>query len=278
MDPTFAIVSDLHIEASNTDLHVGQCDALIAAGDIHVPDYALLRQGRHSAVEWLVDRCPDVSVFFVPGNHDYEGTDVEVSLAAMRRSAEGTNVQVLWNEAVDFNGIRILGTPLFSSLVHPGRDPEETRLAVTRGTDLGHSGYRGTRLDADWLIGRHHESTDFLRHELSQDAHIPKVVITHWAPSLRSQGLAHRNSPAASYWASDCEDLVAKATLWVHGHVHDTVDYRIGDDERFGRVISNPRGFSKLFGLPQNVAFVQPFLVKVPTDNVLLRSSRAPSP
>ncbi len=32
---------------------------------------------------------------------------------------------------------------------------------------------------------------------------------------------------------------MAKATLWVHGHLHASADYRLGDC----RVVANPRGY-----------------------------------
>jgi hypothetical protein len=68
------------------------------------------------------------------------------------------------------------------------------------------------------------------------------VIVTHHAPSARS--LPPERSadwPSAAY-ASDLEPLVeaSKARLWVHGHTHWPVDYRIGET----RVISNPRGYT----------------------------------
>jgi hypothetical protein len=40
-------------------------------------------------------------------------------------------------------------------------------------------------------------------------------------------------------FASDCELLAERASLWVHGHVHNSARYRIGDC----RVVCNPRGY-----------------------------------
>ncbi len=39
-------------------------------------------------------------------------------------------------------------------------------------------------------------------------------------------------------FVSDLTPLIEKADLWIHGHVHDSFDYEIGDT----RVIANPRG------------------------------------
>ena len=43
-------------------------------------------------------------------------------------------------------------------------------------------------------------------------------------------------SPA---FASDLEHLVQQCDLWLHGHVHDALDYRIGR----ARVVANPGGY-----------------------------------
>jgi hypothetical protein len=40
---------------------------------------------------------------------------------------------------------------------------------------------------------------------------------------------------------TDLTPLLDKATLWVHGHVHDSFDYRVNG----ARVVANPRGYAK---------------------------------
>jgi hypothetical protein len=88
----------------------------------------------------------------------------------------------------------------------------------------------------------HQESRAFLERELEkgQAKPAPKtVVVTHHAPSPKS---LREGKP--TYWldaayASDLDHLVGRADLWVHGHTHVPVNYRIGR----GRVVSNPRGY-----------------------------------
>lgn len=43
-------------------------------------------------------------------------------------------------------------------------------------------------------------------------------------------------------FASDLSELIdrGRPDLWVHGHVHDSCDYRIGDT----RILCNPRGYN----------------------------------
>jgi calcineurin-like phosphoesterase family protein len=67
----------------------------------------------------------------------------------------------------------------------------------------------------------------------------PRVVITHHAPSRQSVQPRYRDDLLTAAFASDLDDLVTKAALWVHGHLHAPADYRLGDC----RVVANPRGY-----------------------------------
>ena len=80
------IVSDLHIESTNAwDLPSRDCrpqfDVLIVAGDL-IP-----RMER--GVRWLLDRVDDRPVIYVPGNHEFYGTDIDRSLDKAREAAAG---------------------------------------------------------------------------------------------------------------------------------------------------------------------------------------------
>lgn len=260
-----AFVSDLHTEASGIDIDPGNSDVFAAIGDIHAPRGRQRPHDEHEAVWWLRERVSDRPVLLVPGNHDYEGSNPLEALASMRRSAEGSNVHVLWNDRIDIGGVRFLGTPLWSN---PFQGREDLRDQITRmienGTDLNRAyGEDGKPLPAQWVVDQHMQARAFLTRELSMDPSIPKVVLTHWAPSTRSQKEEYKTQLNSGYWASDSEDLVEQAHIWLHGHIHDSVNYRIGNDPERGLVMSNPRGRSNTFGLSENLDFMQPKLITI---------------
>ena len=81
-----------------------------------------------------------------------------------------------------------------------------------------------------------------------------KVVVTHHLPSSKSVAPHHSKSRVTAAYASRLDDTVKLADLWIHGHTHDSCDYRIdGADGHSARVVCNPRGYSspRLTGNPK---------------------------
>jgi hypothetical protein len=69
------------------------------------------------------------------------------------------------------------------------------------------------------------------------------VVITHFAPSLRSADPRYGAAPATASFCNADEDLVVKADLWLHGHLHCRHDYTVQrPDGRGVRVWCQARG------------------------------------
>jgi hypothetical protein len=67
------------------------------------------------------------------------------------------------------------------------------------------------------------------------------VVVTHHGPSVRSIPPYHAGSPLNPAFVSKLDALVESSgvPLWVHGHTHYNVDYKIGST----RVLTNQRGY-----------------------------------
>jgi hypothetical protein len=68
------------------------------------------------------------------------------------------------------------------------------------------------------------------------------VVITHFAPSLKSADPRYgERSGTASFCNAD-DDLIPRADLWIHGHLHCRHDYRVPRAGGSTRVVCNARG------------------------------------
>ena len=100
----------------------------------------------------------------------------------------------------------------------------------------------------------------WLARELAQPFAGPTVVVTHHAPSPHSIHPRFAGSPINAAFVSDAQALVegSGARLWVHGHTHDSFDYRLHST----RVLCNPRGYAK-DGQVENARFNPHLVVEV---------------
>ncbi len=118
--------------------------------------------------------------------------------------------------------------------------------------DLMQATRGGRPFDAEAMREEGLASRAWLEAELARPAAAwdRTVVITHFAPSLRSADPRYgRQSGTASFCNGD-DDLLAYAPLWIHGHVHCAHDYRVahpgaphGVAET--RVVCNSRGHER---------------------------------
>lgn len=80
-------------------------------------------------------------------------------------------------------------------------------------------------------------------HKRLQKFHNKKViVITHHAPSLKSCLEQYKHDPETACFASNLEEFIKSHPniyLWVHGHIHNTSGYQIGNTY----VCCNPLGY-----------------------------------
>jgi Icc-related predicted phosphoesterase len=101
------------------------------------------------------------------------------------------------------------------------------------------------KLTPEWTFRTHIKTMNYFREELPKHSDKPVVMITHHAPSFmsiseqyRGPGDYHMNGG----YASDLSEFILdhpQIKKWVHGHVHSTHQYNIGDTE----VLANPRGY-----------------------------------
>jgi len=71
------------------------------------------------------------------------------------------------------------------------------------------------------------------------------VVVTHFAPSLRSADPRYGSQPGTASFCNADDDLIARADLWLHGHLHCRHDYAVARAGRApSRVVSQARGLA----------------------------------
>jgi len=199
-------------------------DALIIAGDTHDQPDELRRYAKSLA--------KDKPAVFVLGNHEFDHKEFAPALPAYRAALDGLpNVHLLERETIALNGVTFLGANLWTDM-RGGLDAVAVARVLT-AFDM-----RGVSVDD--LITLHRETVRWL--ELSYPHGAERVVvITHTAPSFRSQHPRFANSSLNGFFCNNLDELVERLAprLWIHGHTHDPFDYEIGKT----RVVCHPRGY-----------------------------------
>ncbi len=252
------ILSDLHRELwKDTDPKVSSghldVDVVILAGDIDTGD---------KTVGWAQETFPDTPVVYVAGNHEFYGhcvQDVETSISKAAQTS--TNVNYLNCNEFILDDYRFLGATLWTDyelfglgLKHKAMLMANDVLADYRYIKNGPQG--NDYITPEDTIVLHRKHVQWLEARLIKPFDGKTIVVTHMGPSIKSITPKYINDPVSAGFASNLERLVEKADLWVHGHIHESVDHMI----QGCRVITNPCGYRTRGGTPENWNF-DPILV-----------------
>jgi predicted phosphodiesterase len=247
------VLSDLHLSVSGLAQPRTEADVVVLAGDIARP---------REAVAWA--QGFEQPVLYVPGNHEYYGGSIDATAEELKRLCTGTRVRLLDNEATEIDGVRFLGSTLWTDFKLFGEGAaqaealaEAQRLIRDFSRIRAAGGTPFTPLASAALFER---NAAWLDARLNEPHAGPTVVITHHAPSARSVHPRFAGSPLNTCFVSHAEWLAAggRACVWIHGHTHDSFDYDLDGT----RVVCNPRGYAK-DGVNENAQFDPGLLVEV---------------
>jgi len=249
------ILSDLHLGLGALEIPRNDADMVILAGDIARP---------REAVSWACGFSKPV--LYVPGNHEFYGDSIAGGADELKQLCAGTGIRLLDNDEVIIEGVRFLGTTLWTDFLLFGDGDERTaaiREALSfmrdfsriRAGDTAQSLF--TPADSAALFAL---QSAWLEDKLAKPHAGPTVVITHHAPSRMSIHPRFADSLLNACFVSAAEHLIGgdRAQLWVHGHTHDSFDYALNGT----RVVCNPRGYAK-DGANENPLFDPNFLVEI---------------
>jgi len=243
------LYSDLHLEFQRfnvADHVVG--DVLVLAGDIaplHTHTFELNN---------FLDACTFnfEKVIYVPGNHEYyHGDYQEVNDDLMDLNSKFTNLSVLINgDQIKYKDINFIGGTLWSDLSNPMEE-----LVVTShmndfhiiSNGYGYGSYRKVKFSGKDSTAIYKVTRDKIFDQLMEVDKTDKlnktVVVTHHAPSYQSVHVRFDGDPCNPGYCSNLDNHVALVPpkYWLHGHVHNTMNYMIESCN----VRTNPRGYNR---------------------------------
>jgi len=226
------ILSDLHTEFSDFDPPDTNADVVVLAGDIGVGT---------GGSEWGARHFPEAPVVYVPGNHEYYGHDIAIS--DRLKAAAPANTHVLNNDAFELDGVRFLGSTLWTDFRLYGEGAAWfSRQRAKRLIDDFSSIRNGERLfTPEDSVELHESSKAWLVGQLEKEFEGPTVVVTHHLPATPSIAQEYANDDLNPAFASRLEDVIERyqPALWIHGHTHVPCDYDICGT----RIVCNPRGY-----------------------------------
>ena len=246
------ILSDLHNEFCKFQAQPVNADVIVLAGDID--------KGARS-IAWARLAWPDKKIVFVPGNHEYYGSEINYENEQMAKAGEIYEVHVLNPGEVIIDGVRFLGATLWTDFRLFGE--AEIAWAMLEGmnylSDFNVIYYDERTFSPSDAVKLHERDVKFLSSQLCKKYDGQTVVVTHHLPSMHSVANIYKKNMLSACFASNLDTLMGHNQLWIHGHTHDSFDYL---HPAGTRVVCNPRGYSGAEGDIENFYFLSSLVVE----------------
>ena len=231
-------------------------------------------------IRWAREAFPEKPIVMVAGNHEFYDKHWFRHVDDMREAAKTFDIEFLEADGIDLAGVRFLGCSLWTDFELFGANKKTIAMRVAKAEmndfhcislsryaefHWAHSKY----LTPEMAAMRHQGSVEWLAKKLEKgdDPSHPvgwardakTVVVTHHAPHPNSVPAHFAKDMLSAAYASDLSRLMGKAGLWIHGHMHHSVDYKVNGTH----IVSNPRGYMHKNGSFENPKFNPSFMVEV---------------
>jgi predicted phosphodiesterase len=226
------ILSDLHLEERPFQPPPAPADVVILAGDI---------ANGTAGIEWARANF-DEPVLYVAGNHEYYEGEFGAVQRGMAAACTGGGVRTLDCGEAHISGTRFLGCALWTDFTLAPAAGRQEAIEQSRKFNpdyrLIRSGERAFSPEDGIALCVAHKA--WLEQKLAEPFEGDTVVITHFAPHRGSIAPAFAGHAANPGFIVPMDDLMGKASLWVHGHTHTAFDYAVDGT----RIVCNPRGYA----------------------------------
>jgi hypothetical protein len=214
-------------------------------------------------------------MLMVAGNHEFDGRDLHQAWEPLHEACARAGIRLLQREEAVMSdaagrSVRFLGATRWSDFDlfgERGRAKAERAAAyylkkmgaTLHGKPLDPQALRAegqacrawleralTQPPSTWLASQVSTPLPPLPPPPVRGAGAVTVVITHFAPSLRSADPRYGRQPGTASFCNADDDLIPRADLWIHGHLHCRHDYAVDRPGRApARVVCQARGLAK---------------------------------
>jgi len=236
------LLSDLHLETESFDpTPAPGADLLVLAGDIDAT-----WAGYERFAGW------PVPVLVVAGNHEFDNREMNDAWPALREHCARHGLQLLQRESrivADAEGrrVRFVAATRWSDFdLFGATHRDRAQRAAAYFLRLMVATRAGQPLDADGVREEGLACRGWLETALAEPARERwdrTVVVTHFAPSFRSADPRYGRQPGTASFCNADDDLIPRADVWLHGHLHCRHDYLVHrPGRRPSRVVCHARG------------------------------------
>lgn len=233
----FRYFSDLHGWNPDFKRVTDKDEICIIAGDS--AEYGKKGVKLSAMLEEMTTRFKEV--IFVPGNHEYYGTNIGTLVSKVRKLMEHVdNFTILQNgEYIERDEVRIIGATLWSDTSSIDYDAQ-TMMNDYKYIRFGPPAEPWKRkLKPVHTTGLHREHVFRINKALT-DWDGDAIVITHHAPSMLSIAPKFEGDKLNPAYATDIE-LDRWPNYWIHGHIHHAQNYL----HNGCNVLCNPGGYQR---------------------------------
>jgi hypothetical protein len=270
------LLSDLHLEVhpNYQPSPAPGAQLLVLAGDVGSYQTGSRLAGDDFGLERFSPKLGwPVPVLYVPGNHEYDNLDFDEAHLRLRETCERLGITWLEREVLTFGDVRFIGTTLWADfdalITDSDRLAGETRVLAKREKAFRAANYylkkmSGTRGGEPLLAPAWRELAleceQWLRAALARPFDGTTVVVTHFAPTLRSADPRYGLTPGTAGFCNSLDELLPLAQLWLHGHLHCQHDY-IADG---CHIVANTMGYASR---GEQEGFREQLVIEVPSRN-----------
>lgn len=253
MTQRIGLVSDLHLEFGAWDRQLGEGNILFVAGDMNVAAqiYAAKSHGQTEYFDRSVKFYDHAFTRFdhvvgVMGNHEHYNGVANLSKAVLLDAfGHYSRLHLLEKESIEINGLNIFGATFWTDFnrndwatKQRAKDYMNDYRIIKVEDEAGNQ----VRLHPEHTYEEHIQTLHELDQTIKGLGGKPLVVVSHMGPSKKSVHPKYGDALINGAYSSNLEHYMmpeCNIPLWVHGHTHDSHDYRVCHT----RVVCNPRGY-----------------------------------